>query len=84
MRDHEKRYLKYGLLLLCSLLCMRISSVYAATGSEAGIPQWETIFSKQKEDLSLFYLGQIFGTIGNILHSSQAPFLGMLFRIINI
>jgi defect in organelle trafficking protein DotA len=41
-------------------------------------------FTPAASDLSVNYLGQIFGTVGTVLHGTSGQFLGQIFKIFNI
>lgn len=66
----------YTLMLLIASVCF--VDVTWAVGSA------QEAFLNINTDLSIEYLSQIFGSVGNVLFSGQQPFLGRIFRIINL
>jgi defect-in-organelle-trafficking protein DotA len=64
-------------------------------GGTASIPGWipnfqaggldiQPSFTPVPTDLSMSYLGQIFGTVGTVLHGTSGQMLGQLFKVFNI
>jgi len=51
--------------------------------SLAKVPTVLDLFTPPPTDRSIAYLGQLFGSVGNVLHSTSGEFLGQVFDIFN-
>ncbi|MBA2654538.1 MAG: DotA/TraY family protein [Gammaproteobacteria bacterium] len=64
-------------------LSQAFAGIGGGAGSQLGIPT-NPSFTPSYTDLSVNYLGQIFGTVGTVLHGTSGQMLGQLFKVFNI
>lgn len=67
------------ILLALSLV---ILTALSATGLADSAIQLHT-FDPSRGDLSMNFLGQIFGTVGTVLHGNSGQMLGVVFKVLN-
>src|SRR3989338_2008724 len=71
--------------LFTALLLLLIAGAAFADGSGtlSGIANFRSTLAPPESDYSVAYLGQIFGTVGNVLHGNGSQILGKMFEIFN-
>lgn len=79
---------KMRLPILLSLLLMPLfgfaSNLATSSNAQGIIDGNKHLFTVAQGDPSMGYLGQMFGTVGNVLHGTSGQLLGEIFRIFNL
>lgn len=75
-----KKLLSYFLLL--SILCLPILAFAAPEQAGHGISSYD-LFTPPMTDKSINYLGQVFGTVGGVIHGTSGQLLAEVFKVFN-
>jgi defect-in-organelle-trafficking protein DotA len=77
------RFLK-RLLILCFAIAPSLLYAQINTGSNLMTMDSTQLFSLKLDDPSLFFLQQLFGSVGSVMHGQSGQLLGTLFQYFNL
>lgn len=80
---NKKFILALGLCCLSGLVLADLTSTVNDAATQLGISE-KTLFEPSIADLSVSYLGMIFGTVGNVVMGANGQFIGEIFKIFNL